>query len=31
MENKKEIIVEEIPKDEAISITEDCEGFNEEE
>lgn len=31
MENKKEILVEEIPKEEAISIDEDCEGFNEEE
>ena len=31
MENKKEILIEEIPKEEAISIDEDCEGFNEEE
>jgi len=31
MENKEEILVEEIEKDEAISIAEDCEGFNEEE
>ena len=31
MVNNKEILVEEIPKEEAISIDEDCEGFNEEE
>jgi len=31
MENKQELVVEEIPKEEAISIAEDCEGFNEEE
>ena len=31
MENKEEILVEEIAKEEAISIAEDCEGFNEEE
>ena len=29
MENKE--VIEEIEKDEAISIAEDCEGFNEEE
>ena len=29
MENKE--VIEEIPKEEAISIAEDCEGFNEEE
>ncbi len=29
MENKE--VIEEIGKDEAISIAEDCEGFNEEE
>ncbi len=31
MENNKILSVEEIPKEEAISIAEDCEGFNEEE
>ena len=31
MENKQELVVEEIPKEESISIAEDCEGFNEEE
>ena len=31
MVNNKERLVEEIPKEEAISIDEDCEGFNEEE
>ena len=31
MENKEELKVEEIGKDEAISITEDCVGFDEEE
>lgn len=31
MENKEELVIEEIGKDEAISIAEDYEGFNEEE
>lgn len=30
MENKEEKLIEEIAKEEAISIAEDCEGFNEE-
>jgi len=28
MENKEEVIVEEVEKEEAISIEEDCEGFD---
>ena len=31
MENKEEKVIEEIAKEEAISIAEDSEGFNEEE
>jgi hypothetical protein len=31
MKNKTTKLLEEIPKEEAISIDEDCEGFNEEE
>lgn len=31
METKEEFVVEEIAKDEAISIAEDCVGFDEEE